>query len=150
MKTSEILREIKGILDYSVLNDIILFTNTPSYLFINFRMNASIQAIRDKFLSKDLVKCFQHLIRKGVENSREYICAYGILVAIMLKEPVEVIGFFEKLDKYKIRWAGELKCMFFSSIKSTTLISKSLDYNISSSYNTTSSSSNQIIITDSN
>ncbi len=150
MKTGEILQEIKGILDYAVLNDIILFTNTPSYLFLNFRRNASIQTIRDKFLSKDLIKCFRYLVKKGLENSEEYTCAYSILVAMMLKEPAEVIDFFEKLDKYKIRWAKEFKSLFFSSIKSTTLITSSLNYKISSSYNTTSSSSGQAMLTDLN
>src|SRR3989338_10512699 len=148
MKTGEILQEIKGILDYAALNDIILLTNTPSYLFLNFRRNASIQTIRDKFLSKDLIRCFRYFIKKGVEDGQEYTCAYSILVAMMLKEPVEVIDFFERLDKYKIRWAKEFKSLFFSSIQSTTLISGSLNYKISPSYNTTSSSSGQVILTD--
>lgn len=127
------LHIIFKILDFQALRDIILFANVPSYLFMRFRENDSVLRLANTFSSDELIEIFKYITKRESLRARGHICIYAIIFALTFKERMEVIDFFENLDKYKFEWAIELKFIILGALKTTVIteVSSNNDVNLS-------------------
>ncbi|MDD5681271.1 MAG: hypothetical protein PHI59_08550 [Candidatus Omnitrophica bacterium] len=114
-------------LNIHILKEIYIFSNTPMYLYKNFRKDLGIQLLANKYSFADLIDFFENTILKERLELDEIVCIYAIIIALTYIEYYKTAFFFEKLDTYNFKWAKELKYIIMSFAKSTEIIKKKIE-----------------------
>ncbi|MGO8761967.1 MAG: hypothetical protein ACLP2P_02770 [Desulfobaccales bacterium] len=97
-------------LDLNELKKIYLFSNTPLYLYNNFKRNKSIQNLSETD-TKTLINHFDKIIIKK-PTLDNLVTLYALIMGLTFKDIHEVNGFFDKLDIYNIEWAKEIRNIY--------------------------------------
>lgn len=120
--TNEIVIDLEG------LKEILIFANTPLYLYKNFRKNEAVQTLAKVYSPEDLIRYFDYNLENATVSFNNLTLAYAMLIALSLKEYDQVISFFNRLDSYSIKWAKELKYIFLKSSIVEQHIEKKIEY----------------------
>lgn len=125
--------EIDKLLDLETLKEIFIVSNTPLYLYKNFRKNGTVQGLSNRYSTYTLIKFFETAINNQNDNLDRLVSIYSIIIALTFKDYSEIHHFFNKLDSYEIEWSKELKAIFMSSVEITQIYGKNENYRKSTS-----------------
>ncbi|MBL7068804.1 MAG: hypothetical protein ISS34_02995 [Candidatus Omnitrophica bacterium] len=127
MKKKDLFNNINNILDTYALREILIFANTPMYLYRHFKQNISVRDLSKRHSSTDLIKYFEHIVKQLPRDLNTLIYVYASIIALTFKESPEAMKFFIKLDEYKFKWTRELKYIYISTHKSTHSYIKTIE-----------------------
>lgn len=112
-------KELFNILNISSLKAIYLFSNTPMYLYKNFRKDPSVQELSDKYSADDLIDLFYQFANESDRNVENLVVIYSIIISLTYKEYQQVKVFFETKELYGIEWFEMIRDIFFSTSTAT-------------------------------
>lgn len=95
-----------------------IVSNTPLYLFKNFKSNSIVQNLSKISSTKELIDRFNFLIKNDL-SADSLTELYAIIVALTMKDSFEAHQFFMDLDKYDVKWFNNLKNIYLSILKPT-------------------------------
>lgn len=107
-------------LNERALSDVLMISNTPTFLFERFRRDASVQAIAGAYSASDLAA---RAFRLSSGRDREYldrVRSYAHLVALSFKPLSEIREALQLHRLPTIPWAPELAQLAISSAPSET------------------------------
>lgn len=142
------MKDIKKILNIEALESKLVFANTPTYLYKNFQRDNSVIKISSMLTFSKLKKYFDELIQLDKKELDDLVLIYAILIALTHKPHKEVKDFFEDLDSINLKWASDIKEIYYSKIKVTNSASYELGYKsgLTSQANCTNSSEDFLIV----
>lgn len=124
---------IKSIINFDRIKELILISNTSTYFYNNMVEEKTIKEIAEKFSVNELFRKFNYYKEKFYNNIDTLIIIYCIIFSLTYKNYDSVENFFNNIDTYDIRWSKDIKDIYFSRVKATTIINihKNYSYNVS-------------------
>jgi len=124
MKMNNLLRDK----DIDNLKEVVVFANTPSYLYKNFRRNPAVIGLAEKYRTEELIEFFERLVQSEKLNMETLTKTYALLFAISLKDYAESRRFLNGVDRYKnLEWIKEIQEIIIDNARATTI--KHIDLN---------------------
>ena len=125
---------IENMIDFNKIEEIIIISNTSNYFYNNMVEEKTVKEIGKKYSVGELFSIFTKYCKGEIYNNIEsLIIIYCIIFALTYKDYDSVEKFFNNLDSYNIRWCKEIKDIYFSRIKATTIIIVSENYSYKNS-----------------
>lgn len=125
---------VENMIDFNKIEEIIIISNTSNYFYNNMVEEKTVKEIGKKYSVGELLNVFTKYCKGEMYNNIEsLIIIYCIIFALTYKDYDSVEKFFNNLDSYNIRWCKEIKNIYFSRIKATTIIIVSENYSYKNS-----------------
>lgn len=113
------IKQIEPYLD--ILRDILIFANTPRYLYKNFRKQLS-EAELTELPSSDIFNEFNKVYKEqGINTIDTCTYLYALLILLTLDDYSEVKEYLIRLRGTKLRWADEILNIYLENPKVTSI-----------------------------
>jgi hypothetical protein len=115
------VKSYEKILDYNKLEEVVIVSNTASYLYSNFQRNQSILDLSTLFTDQELIGFFYKELNEK-DGFRRLVNLYAIIVALSFIDSSYSFSFFSNLRKLPtLNWASELAEIYFSRASYTNI-----------------------------
>jgi hypothetical protein len=125
------MKNYTDIIDYNKLEQVVVVSNTPMYVYSNFQRNQSILELFTSYSDQELINFFYAEIN-GKRDLTNVTTLYALIVALSFKDSAYAAGFFINLKKmHDLKWASFFAEIYFSKT-SFTFLEKSVqpDYSV--------------------
>ena len=137
------MKKYTEIIDYDKLQEILVVSNTPMYLFSSYQQNQSILDLFASYSDQNLIEFFYSEL-KNEKNLKNTTTLYALIVALFFKDSSYATGFFINLKKKpEIKWADIFADYYFSKTSFSTL-ERSIQPNLSYAGNSDASNTDTI------
>lgn len=102
--------------DNNQLLEILVFANTPSYLYRHFRRNASVIRIARENDTSVLIARLDETLKEEIDAPEKYVEAFALLIALSMKPYSEVKSFLERKVLPNLDWSAEILGIINSEI----------------------------------
>lgn len=122
--------EIDKVLDFNSLTRIFILSNTPLYLYKNFRRNQTVQELSTRYGSSSLIEFVEQAVVEKKLTLEKLVSIYSVIIALSFKNYSEVVDFFNRLDRFEIQWSKELKEIWLSKARITEIKKYNANYKV--------------------
>lgn len=107
-------------LDLRSVEKVLLYANTPYYVYKNLRIDKNIIYISEHLSSKEIISALEELMNRHDLSSVASVKAYSYLIALTFINDTSSLDFLRTVyHNPKIRWFKELINLHLSSFVST-------------------------------
>ncbi len=111
--------ELFDMLNMDSLKTIYIVSNTPMYLYKNFRKDASVQELSNRYSADELIDLFYQIMGDMGKEIEQLTTLYAIMMSLTYKECQQAKVFFETQELYDIEWFEEFRDIYFSTSRIT-------------------------------
>ncbi len=126
-------------LNTSSLIEVLLFANTPNYVYKNFRREDSVKSLSSKYSTEQLITEYQKHISAINQSAEDVVTAYAILIGLTFFDYPKALEAIHKLNLSPLTWGNEIKEIFVANAKTTNVFNVSPQVSLNPPFNTISS-----------